>query len=81
MHLNSCEIYTCDICKEKMKNLSKLKTHLQENHEDKILKYKVAHHIKRNRGNSEINDTRMYSYKDLFENEWEKKFTTDKMHA
>ena len=69
MHLNSCEIYTCDICKEKMKNLSKLKTHLQENHEDKILKYKVAHHIKRNRGNSEIYDTRMYSYKDLFEKE------------
>ena len=69
LHLNTCEIYSCDICKEKFKSLSDLKTHLQDNHKDKILKFKLSHHMKRNRGNSEVYDSRIYSYKDLFEKE------------
>ena len=67
IHLTTCEIYSCDICKEKLKNLSDLKNHFQDKHEEKFVKF--AHHIKRNRSNSDIYDSKMYNYEDLFDKE------------
>ena len=44
-HLRTCEIYECSDCWKRLKNLSDIKKHIEENHKD----YTTLNHLKINR--------------------------------
>ena len=65
IHLCTCEIYKCEKCADVFKHLSELKTHFVKYHEKEM--YRNAEHIKQNRDNKEVYDTRTYKFEDLFQ--------------
>ena len=65
MHLSTCEIFTCNKCKTKFKNLQDLKTHFTKDHESKDSFVEVFH-VKQSRENKEEFEGRNHFYRELF---------------
>ena len=67
MHLSTCEIFKCVSCRKTFKTLSDLKQHFSNIHEKEKESWKQTEHIKQNRENSEIFDSKIHTYHELFQ--------------
>ena len=66
IHLSTCECYYCGLCSEKCKQLSIVKEHFKNKHqESKQSSFYGVRHIKQSRNNREVYDQTFHSIKSL----------------
>lgn len=63
MHLFSCQIYVCNECDDRSKNLTDLKKHIEKEHTGKNVN---VTHVKQNRTIQDEMDDNNYTSHDLF---------------